>query len=106
MKVKYHLTYDKSTPFICPRAFCNAYGITNYLRKRLIREVKVGLFHLSFDKQDFHPHNAVDKIALKEVKALLKQNKLKLPKSLEINMELPNSVSVLKVENAVKILLY
>lgn len=105
MKVKYHLTYDKSTPFICHRAFCNAYGITNYLRKRLSREVKEGLFHLSSNKQEFHPHNVVDKEALKEIKAMLKQSNIKFPKSLEVNMELPNSVSVLKVKVSLYFLL-
>ncbi len=98
MKVKYHLSYDKSTPYICPRAFCNAYGITTYLRKRLSREVKEGLFHLSSSKQEFHPHNVVDRGALKEIKAMLKQSNIKFPKSMEVNMELPNSVSVLKVK--------
>lgn len=61
--------------------------------------------HLISNKQEFHPHNVVDKEALKEIKAMLKQSNIKFPKSLEVNMELPNSVSVLKVRVSFFILL-
>ena len=99
MRVKYQLGYDKCSPSICPKAFCNAYGITSYLRKRLKREVKEGLFHLESNNLDFHDHDAVDKDQLKEVKALLKKNKMKLPKELGVKLQLPRSIPTLQVNN-------
>ena len=99
MRVNYQLGYDKSSPSICSTAFCNAYGISSYLRKRLKREVKDGLFHMQSNNQDFHENDAIGKDEIKEVKGLLKQNKVKLPKELAVNMELPNSICILKVEH-------
>ncbi len=99
MRVVYRLGYDdKSGPSICPSAFCNAYGITSYLRKRLKGEVKNGLFHMESNKLDFHEKKeVVGKDQLKDIKQLLQQSKLKLPKELQVNMELPSSVGILKV---------
>jgi hypothetical protein len=62
------------------------------LRKRLKGEVSDGLFHLHLD---FHDHDVVKKEQLKEVKAMLKKNKMKLPKELGINMQLPRSIPIL-----------
>ena len=103
MKIKYRLAYDKLSPHICPQAFCNAYGITNYLRKQLTKEVKEGLFHLSSSKQQDYHNNAIDSDTMKNIKRLLKQSNLKLPTGMEVNMELPNSIGVLKVrKNKIK----
>ena len=98
MRVRYQLGYDKSSPSICPTAFCNAFGITAYLRKRLKKEVKDGFFHMESNKQQFYENEPVGKDDLKEIKSLLKQCKVKLPKTLQVNMELPNTVGILKVE--------
>ena len=37
MRVEYQLGHDKSSPSKCAAAFCNAYGITHYMWKRLCR---------------------------------------------------------------------
>jgi hypothetical protein len=87
MRVRYQLGYDKSSPSICPTAFCNAFGITAYLRKRLKKEVKDGLFHMESNKQQFYENEPVGKDDLKEIKSLLKQCKKKLPKTLQENKE-------------------
>ena len=50
------------------------------------------------NKQQFYENEPVSKDDLKEIKSLLKQCKVKLPKTLQVNMELPNSVGILKVE--------
>ena len=97
MRVKYKLGYDKCSPSICPTAFCNAYGITSYLRKRLKREVKEGLFHLESNNLEFYDHDVVEKEQLKEIKALLKKSTMKLPKELGVNMQLPRSIPILQV---------
>ena len=80
-------------------AFCNAYGITSYLKKRLKGEVKNGLFHnMESNKLDFYEKKeVVGKDQLKNIKRILQQSKLKLPKELQVNMELPSSVGILKV---------
>jgi hypothetical protein len=69
------------------------------LRKRLKGEVSDGLFHLQSNNLDFHDHDVVKKEQLKEMKAMLKKNKMKLPKELGINMQLPRSIPILKVNN-------
>ena len=70
MRVLYRLGYDdKSGPSVCPSAFCNAFGITSYLRKRLKGEVKNGLFHMESNKLDFHEKKeVVGKDQLKDIK--------------------------------------
>jgi hypothetical protein len=50
------------------------------------------------NKQQFYENEPVGKDDLKEIKSLLKQCKVKLPKTLQVNMELPNTVGILKVE--------
>jgi hypothetical protein len=97
MRVEYQLGHDKSSPSICAAAFCNAYGITNYLRKQLSKEVKNGVFHRSTAKEDIHVNEAVDKQTLKAIKLMLKDSKVKLPRDLAVTLELPNSIAILKV---------
>jgi hypothetical protein len=97
MRVKYKLGYDKCSPSFCPTAFCTAYGITSYLRKRLKREVKEGLFHLESNNLEFCDHDVVEKEQLKEIKALLKKSTMKLPNELGVNMQLPRSIPILQV---------
>jgi hypothetical protein len=46
------------------------------------------------NKQQFYENEPVSKEDLKEIKSLLKQCKVKLPKTLQVNMELPNSVGI------------
>jgi hypothetical protein len=50
------------------------------------------------NKQQFYENEPVGKDDLKEIKSLLKQCKVKLPKTLQVNMELPNTVGILKGE--------
>ena len=54
---------------------------------------------LQSNNLDFHDHDVVKKEQLKEMKAMLKKNKMKLPKELGINMQLPRSIPILKVNN-------
>lgn len=97
MRVEYQLGHDKSSPSICAAAFCNAYGITHYLRKQLSKEVKNGVFHRSAAKEDIHVNEAVDKQTVKAIKLMLKDSKVKLPRDLAVTLELPNSIAILKV---------
>jgi len=97
MRVEYQLGHEKSSPSICRTAFCNAYGISNYLRKQLSKEVKNGVFHITSAKGEFHPTEAIDSKTLKEIKAMLLDSKVKLPRDLAVNMELPNSIPIFKV---------
>ena len=98
MRVEYQLGHNKSSPSICAAAFCNAYGITHYMRKRLMKEVKVGLFHRSSaTNDDIGCNAAVDKNTMKEIKQMLKDSKIKLPGRLKATMEIPDTVAMLKV---------
>ena len=97
MRVEYQIGHDKSSPPICATAFCNAYGITHYMRKRLIREVKEGLFHRSSTTHDVDCNAAVDKTTMKQVKQMLKDSKIKLPRRLRVTMQIPDTIAMLKV---------
>ena len=78
-------------------AFCNAYGITHYMRKRLIKEVKAGLFHRSATNDDIDCKAAVDKSTMKEIKQMLKDSKIKFAGRLRVTMQIPDTVAMLKV---------
>jgi hypothetical protein len=67
------------------------------MRKRLIKEVKAGLFHRSAANDDIDCKAAVDKSTMKEIKQMLKDSKIKLPGRLRVTMEIPDTVAMLKV---------
>ena len=67
------------------------------MRKRLMKEVKAGLFHRSATNDDIDCKAAVDKSTMKEIKQMLKDSKIKLPGRLRVTMEIPDTVAMLKV---------
>ena len=94
--MEYQLEHDKSSPPICASAFCNAYGITHDIRKRLMKEVKAGLFHRSATNNDIDCKAAVDKSTMKEIIQMLKDSKIKLPGRLRVTMQIPDTLAMLK----------
>ena len=97
--VEYQLGHDKSFPPICASAFCNAYWITHYMRKGLMKELKAGLFHRSTTtNDDTDCEVAVDKSTMKVIKQKMsKDSKIKLPRRLRVTIEILDTDVMLKV---------
>mmetsp|Transcript_9710 Transcript_9710/g.13364 ORF Transcript_9710/g.13364 Transcript_9710/m.13364 type:complete len:334 (+) Transcript_9710:50-1051(+) len=79
-------------------AFCNAYNITNHLRKKIVGEIKSGMLLLSNSRtsstSQFNSKTTITDSTVGKVKQMLKQSKITLSPSMSILFQLPNSVAI------------
>mmetsp|Transcript_9411 Transcript_9411/g.14064 ORF Transcript_9411/g.14064 Transcript_9411/m.14064 type:complete len:223 (-) Transcript_9411:502-1170(-) len=79
---------------ICRIAFCNAFDITLYRLKRLIKEVKFGMMHMSTNSKEFNSLSAISENTTKAVVDLLAKNNIRLNQDMEVNIALPNTIPI------------
>ena len=78
----------------CGRAFCHLFGITYYLRKRLITEIKNGYVGLSYDDQEGKNLNTIDEETARSIEKLLNDHKILISNSMKANLRIPDSEGI------------
>ena len=78
----------------CGRAFCHLFGITYYLRKRLITEIKNGYVGLSYDDLEGKNLNTIDEETARSIEKLLNDHKILLSNSMKANLRIPDSEGI------------
>ena len=74
----------------CGRAFCHLFGITYYLRKRFITEIKNGYVSLSYDDQEGKNLKTIDEETARSIEKLLNDHKVLISSSMKANLRVPD----------------
>ena len=75
----------------CGKGFCHLFGITYYLQKRLVKEIKDGRFGVSYSDMDGKKLSTIDSEAAANIVKLLQDHKILISNSMKANLTLPDS---------------
>ena len=75
----------------CGKGFCHVFGITYYLQKRLVKELKDGQIGVSYSDIDGKKLSTIDSEAAGNIVKLLNEHKIIISNSMRANLSLPDS---------------
>ena len=83
----------------CGRGFCNVFGISNYLRKRLVTEIKDGFIGVTYLDMEGKKLTTIDSEAVQNITKLLNDHKILISNSMRSNLSIPDSAEIGLVRN-------
>jgi hypothetical protein len=75
----------------CGKGFCHLFGITYYLQKRLVKEIKDGRIGVSYSDMDGKKLSTIDTEAAASIVKLLQDHKILISNSMKANLTLPDT---------------
>jgi len=75
----------------CGKGFCHVFGITYYLQKRLVKEIKEGRIGVSYSDIEGKKLSTIDSEAAVQILKLLNEHKIHVSNSTKTNLSLPDS---------------
>jgi hypothetical protein len=78
----------------CGKGFCHLFGITYYLRKRLIAEIKNGYVGVTYGDKEGKNLNTIDEETARSIEKLLHENKILISNSMKANLRIPDSEGI------------
>jgi hypothetical protein len=78
----------------CGRGFCHLFGITYYLRKRLITEIKNGYVGVTYDDREGENLNTIDEEKARSIEKILNDHKILISNSMKANLRIPDSEGI------------
>jgi len=90
----------------CGKGFCHLFGITYYLQKRLVNEIKNGRIGVSYSDIDGKKLSTIDSEAAANIVKLLQDHKILISNSMKANLSLPDSDEIGYVSILLKFYLY
>ena len=75
----------------CGKGFCHLFGVTYYLQKRLVKEIKDGRIGVSYSDMDGKKLSNIDTEAAANIVKLLQDHKILISNSMKANLTLPDS---------------
>ena len=75
----------------CGKGFCHLFGITYYLQKRLVKEIKDGRICVSYSDMDGKKLSTIDTEAAASIVTLLQDHKILISNSMKANLTLPDT---------------
>jgi hypothetical protein len=75
----------------CGKGFCHLFGITYYLQKRLVKEIKNGRIGVSYSDIDGKKLSTIDSEAAANIVKLLQDHKILISNSMKANLTLPDT---------------
>ena len=84
-----NFTYMVEGQALCGKGFCHVFGISYYLRKRLVSEIKEGLIGVTYVDMDGKKLTTIDSEAAANIVKLLNEHKIILiSNSMKVNLTL------------------
>jgi hypothetical protein len=78
----------------CGRGFCNLFGISYHLRKRLITEIKNGYVGVTYDDREGENLNTIDEEKARSIEKILNDHKILISNSMKANLRIPDSEGI------------
>jgi hypothetical protein len=75
----------------CGKGFCHLFGVTYYLQKRLVKEIKDGRIGVSYSDMDGKKLSTIDTEAASSIVKLLQDHKILISNSMKANLTLPDT---------------
>ena len=91
--IEYNLSAGPGQPKyrVCMSAFNSVYGISDYMRRKLSIQVKIGDY-LSYPKKIFNDNSGVDEETIARVGKAWKNSKLDISDKFKVDISLPGSI--------------
>ena len=86
---------------LCGKGFCHVFGISYYLRKRLVSEIKEGLIGVTYVDIDGKKLTTIDSEAAANIVKLLNEHKIIISNSMKSNISIPDSAEIGYVRNII-----
>ena len=86
---------------LCGKGFCHVFGISYYLRKRLVSEIKEGLIGVTYVDMDGKILTTIDSEAAANIVKLLNEHKILISNSMKSNISIPDSAEIGYVRNII-----
>ena len=86
---------------LCGKGFCHVFGISYYLRKRLVSEIKEGLIGVTYVDMDGKKLTTIDSEAAANIVKLLNEHKILISNSMKSNISIPDSAEMGYVRNII-----
>jgi len=83
----------------CGKGFCHVFGISYYLRKKLVTEIKEGLIGVTNVDLDGKKLTTIDSEAVANIVKLLNEHKILISNSMRSNLSIPDSAEIGYVRN-------
>ena len=81
--------------------FCHVFGISYYLRKRLVSEIKEGLIGVTYVDMEGKKLTTIDSEAAANIVKLLNEHKILISNSMKSNISIPDSAEMGYVRNII-----
>ena len=86
---------------LCGKGLCHVFGISYYLRKRLVSEIKEGLIGVTYVDMDGKKLTTIDSEAAANIVKLLNEHKILISNSMKSNISIPDSAEMGYVRNII-----